>query len=388
MRHGQVIIGANYGDEGKGLMTDFFASQRHDDCVVVRFNGGAQAGHTVVAPDGRRHIYSHFGSGTFCGCATMLSKFFIVNPLLFVREREELLAQGLKPRLLVDPDAVVTTPIDMFVNEMAEWRRGAKKHGSCGAGINETITRNLRAQKYSLRVRDLLDERRLCQKLELLAGEWLRQRLQEHGEIALTDEAKNFVGKLDLIVDQFLCDVNVFLQNVSLAVECPSYSHVIFEGAQGLMLDEDRIDQWPHVTRSRTGLTNVLHLMPQFQLQELSVTYVTRTYLTRHGAGPLIGECDWQFSDRTNLPNRFQDQLRFAPLDWTAVQKSVEMDFNRARLSFAHLSGHLALTCADQLAPDKVPQFMPVSYISFGPTREDVQAQHCLTSPRALAAAR
>ncbi len=61
MRTGFAVIGANYGDEGKGLVTDFLSSRFADDCTVVRFNGGAQAGHTVVAPDERRHVFSHFG---------------------------------------------------------------------------------------------------------------------------------------------------------------------------------------------------------------------------------------------------------------------------------------------------------------------------------------
>jgi adenylosuccinate synthase len=61
-----VIIGANFGDEGKGLMTDFLAAKSEKNCLVVRFSGGSQAGHTVVTPD-RRHIFHHFGSGSIFG---------------------------------------------------------------------------------------------------------------------------------------------------------------------------------------------------------------------------------------------------------------------------------------------------------------------------------
>ena len=70
MRNIKIVIGANFGDEGKGLMTDYFchqAEQRNENCIVVLHNGGAQRGHTVTTPTGIKHIFHHFGSGTFCG---------------------------------------------------------------------------------------------------------------------------------------------------------------------------------------------------------------------------------------------------------------------------------------------------------------------------------
>lgn len=85
MKEVKVIIGANFGDEGKGLMTDYFCN-KCDNPIVVRFNSGAQAGHTVVTPDGNRHVFGHFGSGTFNNTPTFLSKYFVVNPLSFLKE--------------------------------------------------------------------------------------------------------------------------------------------------------------------------------------------------------------------------------------------------------------------------------------------------------------
>ena len=78
----RVVIGSNFGDEGKGLTVDYLCHQGAG--VVVRFNGGAQAGHTVCL-DRLRHVFSHFGSGTLRGVPTYLSQFFIVNPIMFVR---------------------------------------------------------------------------------------------------------------------------------------------------------------------------------------------------------------------------------------------------------------------------------------------------------------
>ena len=82
MKNVRIVIGANFGDEGKGLMTDYFCSQAPptEGVLNVRFNGGAQAGHTVVAPDGRRHIFGHLGAGSFLpNVATYLTSDFIIN---------------------------------------------------------------------------------------------------------------------------------------------------------------------------------------------------------------------------------------------------------------------------------------------------------------------
>src|ERR1700675_846017 len=90
-----AIIGANYGDEGKGLITDYLAATSLKTTVVVRANGGAQAGHTVITPDKTRHIFSHFGAGLFSGSDTYLAKHFVCNPILFWKEEKQLVARGL-----------------------------------------------------------------------------------------------------------------------------------------------------------------------------------------------------------------------------------------------------------------------------------------------------
>ena len=87
-----AVIGANFGDEGKGLATDALAADlmsRGLDPVVVRSNGGAQAGHTVET-QGRRHVFHHVGSGAFPGARTHLSRFFVAHPALLQRELQEL----------------------------------------------------------------------------------------------------------------------------------------------------------------------------------------------------------------------------------------------------------------------------------------------------------
>src|SRR5262249_21460952 len=155
-RHATVVIGANFGDEGKGLAVDSLVA-RDPNAAVIRFNGGAQAGHTVVAEDGRRHGFSHFGAGAFLGAATFLSRFFVVQPSIFATEAAELAGMGVRPVVFVDPDAKVTPPFDVFINQGVEEPRGGARHGSVGIGFGETIERF--ELGYPLAVRDLGDDR-------------------------------------------------------------------------------------------------------------------------------------------------------------------------------------------------------------------------------------
>jgi adenylosuccinate synthase len=370
MARAKAIIGANYGDEGKGLMTDYFAARERS--IVVRFNGGAQAGHTVITPDGRRHVFSHFGAGSFADCPTFLSEFFIVNPILFIKEHGILSDIGITPIVFVDSEALVTTPYDMFLNQLVENIRGNARHGSCGVGINETVTRCLSQVMPPTKVNDLLNQTELRNSLFAISKLWLPQRLEEHGISFSHPQVQSFLARQEEIITQFLIDTETLLDLATITTALPKYEMTIFEGAQGLMLDEDRLDQFPHVTRSKTGLTNVARLAHKFKIEELQVTYTSRTYLTRHGQGPLKGECDWHFFDQTNIPNQFQGRLRFAPLDCQQMRNSILSDLRRAQISFANIEAHIALTWADQLDPPQENLGLPIKYISFGPKRSDI----------------
>jgi len=373
MRTARVIIGANYGDEGKGLMTDYFASEAPEQCVVIRFNGGAQAGHTVVTPEGCRHVFSHFGAGTMAGASTYLSQFFIVNPIMFVKELAELKSLGLNPTVSIQDNALVTTPYDMFINQLLESKRAGARHGSCGLGINETVTRCLRSPSLLIQAKDLLRPHRLAAQLLELRHTWLPARLREFGIEYECEEVASFLSKLEQIVSSFVVDAGTLLDAAAISRQYPTDKHVIFEGAQGLMLDEDRIDQFPHLTRSKTDLSNVLFLARKLELDELAVTYVTRSYLTRHGQGPMPGECDLWFPDQTNVANQFQGRLRFAPLHLEQMQDSIRKDLARARRSFGKVDANLAVTCMDQMDLPAGRLCLPVKYASYGQTRADVK---------------
>ncbi|MGN0676592.1 MAG: adenylosuccinate synthetase, partial [Ruminococcus sp.] len=176
MKKAFAVIGANFGDEGKGLMTDFFCSQNKKS-LNIRFNGGAQAGHTVVAPDGKRHVFSHIGSGFFCGADTYLSEFFIVNPIMFLKEYFFPLSET---KIYISENACISLPCDMMINQFAENSRGEKRHGSCGLGIYETVTRNS-SDFFKIRFGDNISGNQLREKIRYINSVYVPQRLENLG---------------------------------------------------------------------------------------------------------------------------------------------------------------------------------------------------------------
>lgn len=386
MSKAYAVIGANYGDEGKGMMTDYLASKDPDRTLVVRFNGGAQAGHTVVCPDGRRHVFSHFGSASFLGCPSFLSRYFIVNPMIFSKELDELQAKGVKPELIIDPAALISTPLDIFINQIIESKRGKQRHGSCGLGINETVKRCLRQSSFKTRLADFLHAPKAKEILRELCRSWLPLRLAELG-IGMEEAAvKSFLEKSEQITDRYLIDLARLIDTAAIASRVAASRTLIFEGAQGLLLDEARIDQYPHLTRSRTGLNNILALLPELSnCNTIELRYMSRTYLTRHGAGPLKGEADFSFPDATNIPNQFQGKLRFAELDIDELKYSIELDLKQARGKNLNIDASLALSCADHLEPNRSWRLpLPVSSISYGASRDDLEALNKTGQKRAI----
>src|SRR5215510_1541502 len=349
-RNATVIVGANFGDEGKGLAVHTVVA-RDLDAAVIRFNGGAQAGHTVVAEDGRRHVFSHFGAGTLLGAATFLSRFFVVQPSVFAREAAELAGIGVKPVVFVDPDAQVTTPFDVFINQWVEETRGGARHGSVGVGFGESIERF--EHGYPLAVRDLGDDKSILEILTCIRQAWLPIRLAKLG-LQFTAERQKAAAD-PAVMRQYLEQIHILRQNISPAPidAVLSRQTIVFEGAQGLRLDMDRGFKFPYVTRSNTGLKNVLALATDAGIEHLDVIYVTRAYLTRHGAGPLPNEVPKlafaDVVDPTNKPNPWQGTLRFAPLDLDLLSTTIADDLSDAAATAIEVEAGIGVTCVDQI---------------------------------------
>jgi adenylosuccinate synthase len=344
----RAVIGANFGDEGKGLVTDYLCATQGAG-VVVRYNGGAQAGHTVVTPEGLRHVFHHFGSGTFCNVPTFLSQFFVCNPLAALYEANELLAMGVKPELYAHPNCRVTTFADMIINQNLENARGDKRHGSVGVGFNETVLRS-QVPELKITMSDLWNDIPLEDRLREICGKYAAFR------------CGNKIPDPDAMIADFIRSCKAFADAVHpLGMEQLAKLDPVFEGAQGLLLSQDNKEFFPHLTHSYTGMRNVRILCQQAGIDHIDPYYVSRTYLTRHGAGPLFGEDPkMSYFDNTNLSHPFQGKLRFARLNTLELTKRCKAD--------AAGDYKLVFTHCDQVLPSVVGADL---YFG-GPTRNHV----------------
>lgn len=334
----KVVIGANFGDEGKGLMTDYFCHQaalRGENCIVVCHNGGAQRGHTVDTPEGLHHVFHHFGSGTFAGADTYFAEEFILNPILFRQEWEELKMLEYTPTVYLNPLCRVTTPFDMIINQILEESRSNRRHGSCGMGIFETVKRYEEIYGYPAWV--LLEDydNQNKESIEAIRNTYLPKRFNEL-KIQPDKEWKEIINH-DGLIDQFLEDLEFMASHVTIcgginALE--KYKNIVFEGGQGLLLDQNNEEYFPHLTPSNTGLKNPEEMIKRlFPDSNVEVCYVTRPYLTRHGAGRIDNECHKEeispdMEDLTNVPNPHQGTLRYGKMDFSELARRVHEDFS------------------------------------------------------------
>jgi adenylosuccinate synthase len=361
-----AVIGMNYGDEGKGHIINFLSDS---ETLNIRFNGGGQASHAVNLADGRSHVFHHFGSGSLRGARTLLASHFILNPLIFMKELG-LLKDAAPREVLIDPRCRVTTPYDMLVNEFSV--KYKKKNDTCGCGINETVERSIFRQ-LKITARDLLEksEAQLMKILLMIEGEHLPWRLDKLG--LPKEEFKKFaMEKVEIaaLPQLFIRGAKWMIEHSAVWSEETVIDRflakhpkgrIVFEGAQGMLLDQKRDPTYG--TRSSTGMTNVLDALRLVKTSlDLDIYLVTRTYMTRHGDGPMFYESKLPYkniTDPTNPTNPYQGVMRYGYLDMDWYEKAAQetekltmKDDPPACLGKINL--RTALTCIDQ-----VDEYMP-----------------------------
>jgi adenylosuccinate synthase len=320
MRH-TVVVDLGYGDAGKGTVVDMLCAA-NDVRAVVRFNGGAQAAHNVVLPDGRHHTFAQFGSGTLRGVPTHLSRFMVVDPVALAGEAGHLARLGVRNPfglLSVDRNALLATPWHKVMNQRREAARGSARHGSCGMGVGETVRYALDHPGDAPRAGDppALLERRLT---------LLRDRLGDGVADGTRprDVMEAFLG--------FQAAVSIVDGLGDLLDEGPC----VFEGAQGVLLDEWR--GWhPYTTWSTTTFDNALALLRGRPAEKLGVV---RTYTPRHGNGPLVTEdpaLAGLLPERYNGDGPWQGPFRIGHFDAVAHRYAIEVCGGVDSLAVTHL---------------------------------------------------
>ncbi|NKY97681.1 adenylosuccinate synthetase [Nocardiopsis alborubida] len=317
-----VVVDLGFGDAGKGVTVDLLCARRRFG-AVVRANGGAQAAHNVVAPDGRHHTFAQFGSGTLAPggpVPTHLSRLMVVDPFALAAEAGHLASLGVPdPFALVTVDrrALISTPWHRAANQTRERARGEARHGSCGMGVGETVAYALARPEDAPTAGDCARPDVLRRKLRRLADHLhaVRRALEPPGAArtapgttgagtrfgdtaAGSGETSLGVGPrpeacpdVEECVEAYLA----FARRVRLVDEdhlprLLARSPVVFEGAQGVLLDE-----WhgfhPYTTWSTTTTANPLALLAEAgRPGDARRIGVVRAYTTRHGAGPLVAE--------------------------------------------------------------------------------------------------
>jgi len=363
MKKATAIIGMNFGDEGKGHIVNFLSDT---NTLNIRFNGGAQAAHAVSLSDGRSHLFKHFGAGSLRGARTLLASHFIVNPIFFATEWENLNKVAPLREIFIDPRCRVTTIWDMLINEFASAYK--KKNDTTGMGINETIERS-QFKELRITMRDLIDKDRktLLSILNTIKTQYIPWRLDK---LLLPYDAFRYH------CDQRILDIkqteNTFMDTIEGMLKCvmvwpdsnlidrylakDKVRHLVFEGAQGLRLDQNRKELMPYLTRSNTGLQNVFHCLKTVKTDlELDVYLVTRTYLTRHGDGPVWNEVKQVYDgveDATNAENSYQGKMRYGYLNksWYDLAINETEKYIKSHLPecVKKINLHTAFTCLDQ----------------------------------------
>jgi len=414
MRQVFLTVDLGFGDAGKGSIVDCL-TRTYDAHTVVRYNGGAQAGHRVVT-DGatpQDHVFAQFGSGTLAGANTHLSHYMLLEPLAMMAEAQHLRALGVRDafqRTTIDARALVITPFQRAANRLRELVRGDQRHGSCGMGIGETMADALTHGENVLRVGDLTNPDRLYTKLAFLRKVNLAKMPVQCR--ALTQTA-SVVAELELLTDPSWADWLMAAYQTFAAqaqIVKGDYLHsllartgtVIFEGAQGVLLDE-----WagfhPYTTWSTTTLANAHTLLAEARYTgHVTQVGITRAYATRHGAGPFVSEdatLTHALPDACNSFGAWQQGFRAGWLDLVML---------RYALQTVGPLDYLAVTCLDRLAALPALQVCRqyehatgvIDQIMPSPTPRDLayQAQlthtlaHCqprlesVTDPRALLA--
>ena len=285
-----VVVGTQWGDEGKGRLTDLLAKEMS---VVVRYQGGHNAGHTIVA-DGERFSLQLIPSGVLYGHITpVIGNGVVVDPAVLLDEMDALEARGIDcSRLKVSGNAHLIMPYHQELDRVTERFLGKNRLGTTRRGIGPAYAD--KAARVGLRVQDLLDPKIFRQKLDVALKEKNAVLAKVYNRLPLSPEdiAQRYLGQYAPRVAPMIADT-VGLVHEALAAG----QHVLLEGAQATFLDLDH-GTYPFVTSSNPvagGACTGAGLGPR---DIDRVIGVAKAYLTRVGSGPFPTEL---FDERADV---------------------------------------------------------------------------------------
>src|SRR5271157_73670 len=274
-----AIVGMQWGDEGKGKLVDYCAEKAD---VVVRYQGGNNAGHTVVAK-GKKFKFHLLPSGAPQEKEIVIGNGCVVNPKVLLEEMAMLRAEGIEPKLSISSTAHVIMPYHLLLDGMEESHKGKFKAGTTRQGIGPTYSD--KAARFGIRIWDLLDKDILAEKVEKILP--LKQyMLSSLG----CEETLDFNAIIDVYSDygqqlrSYITDTATFINNC-----LDEGKNVLFEGAQGTLLGIDE-GMYPFGTSSNASALGVPAGTGVAPTRITSIIGIVKAYTSRVGEGPLPTE--------------------------------------------------------------------------------------------------
>jgi len=283
-----VIVGAQWGDCGKGKVVDYYSK---DADMVVRYQGGCNAGHTVVVED-EKFKFHLIPSGVIQGKRLVIGNGVVLDLEVLSKEIDDLKAKNITPNLLISERAHVTLPFHKMLDGLEESLRGKSEVGTTKRGIGPTYTDKV--SRTGLRVVDLLDDKILNEKIEMMTES--KQKLLRY--VYKSDILPSKKETLDYCL-RFRDKLRKYVGDASLEIHdaIKEGKKIIFEGAQGTLLDIDH-GTYPFVTSSNPTVGGVLTGSGVGPKNLNRIIGVMKAYVTRVGGGPFPTELSGHIGDR------------------------------------------------------------------------------------------
>ncbi|HMG44911.1 MAG TPA: adenylosuccinate synthase [Acidimicrobiales bacterium] len=277
-----IMVGTQWGDEGKGRFTDLLAKESH---MVVRYQGGHNAGHTLVV-DGESYALQLMPSGVlYDHIVPVIGNGVVIDPVVLFDEMDMLTRRGIDcSRLRVSSNAHLILPYHQLLDRVTERHLGKNKLGTTRRGIGPTYAD--KAARVGLRVQDLYDAKIFRQKLDLVLREKGQLLAKVYNQLppSADEIAEKYLGEIAPRLKEYVADtVNLVHDGLEAG------QHILFEGAQATFLDLDH-GTYPYVTSSNPvagGVCTGAGVGPRYIDR---VVGVAKAYVTRVGAGPFPTE--------------------------------------------------------------------------------------------------
>ena len=283
-----VVLGAQWGDEGKGKVTDFFASSAD---LVIRFQGGNNAGHTIVVGEDKIALSLTPSGVLYPNCVPVIGSGCVVDLGFLKKELKMLNEKNISTeKLALSANAHVIMPYHKILDELIEESLGDKKIGTTKKGIGPCYADKI--QRYGIRVQDLLDDSVFAEKLNSNLNEKnnLLTKIYNHDPLSADEIIEEF-SEYKEMVQQHISDTSLLVSNA-----IKENKSILFEGAQGTLLDIDH-GTYPFVTSSNTSAANAATGSGIGPLNLDRVVGVTKAYISRVGSGPFITEQENEIGD-------------------------------------------------------------------------------------------